>query len=242
MIGATGCAVGQRSFLLLLTFAFVSAAMAFGQLQGDAHVTLDRASAFLQKSAFAHGYMHGYEEGFHVADSDLQMYRDFREVKSMEKFRKCIGYRPEYGERHMFDSGYHEGFRVGYFDGYAGRRFRAVEGVRRAAGDLLDHQQMNFHPSHSFDEAVMAGYLTGRTQGLQDGREASSYRSVAGNCSSILDARHAGAGPEYCEAFRRGYQIGYGDGYTNQRPPSSERDSPPAKEAEVAASEQSGGR
>jgi len=186
--------------------------------------------------------MHGYEEGFHVADSDLQMYREFREAKSIEKFHKIVGYRPDYGDRHKFDSGYHEGFRVGYVDGYAGRRFRAVEQIRRAAGDLLDHHEVNFRPSHTFDEAVMAGYLSGRTQGLQDGREATSYRSVAGSCTSVLDARHAGADPEYCDAFRRGYFIGYSDGYTNQRPPGLEHESRPEKEAEVAASEQSGGR
>ncbi|HMK28956.1 MAG TPA: hypothetical protein VK473_04665 [Terriglobales bacterium] len=228
MMSATGCTVGWYSFLLPVALAFLSASAA-GQLQGDAHVTTDRASAFLQQSAFAHGYMHGYEEGFHVADSDLQMYRDFRDVKAMGKYRKALGYRAEYGDHHRFEFGYREGFRVGYFDGYAGRRFRAVEEVRRAAGDLLDRHDGNHRPAYTFDEAVMSGYLSGRSQGLHDGREASGYRPAAGDCKSAIGSLHASDGtPEYCDAFRRGYQIGYADGYTNQRPPARE------KEAEVA--------
>jgi hypothetical protein len=165
------------------------------------------------KSAFAHGYMHGYEQGFHNGDIDLQMGRDYREVKHQTEYKKPTGYRDQFGDRTLFEAGYRSGFLVGYTDCFAGRNFRAAQ--------LLNLGQTTQYPGgsvaldHNFDRAFRDGYESGQMQGLADGRASEVSRHDPSTCK--VEGGHDKAPPQYCDGFRDGYQLGYSDGFANQR-------------------------
>jgi flagellar biosynthesis/type III secretory pathway protein FliH len=170
------------------------------------------------KSTFAHGYMHGYEEGFHCGDLDMQMGRGYREVKAQEHFKKPVGFKPRFGDKGVFEAGYRNGYLVGYTDSYAGRSFRAVQLIRS------ERQRNQTSPAagsdRNFDNAFKQGYESGQKQGLHDGRASAAQNTTPLQCDeSALHSK--GGGPEasanYCEAFRGGYQLGYSDGFSNQR-------------------------
>lgn len=184
----------------------------FGQ-GGDWHeLSLD----VCVKSSFAHGYMHGYEEGFHVGDLDIQMGRSFRNIQKQEQFKRKSGYRTSFGDKSSYEGGYREGYLVGYTDSYAGRNFRAVMLVRETARPVADQKLQS---DYRFDSAFKEGYLSGRTKGLQDGRSSAS-ESAAVQCNEKEKMGKGGAGsPDsgYCDAFSRGYKLGYSDGYANQK-------------------------
>src|SRR5438105_11399838 len=69
----------------------------------------DKAAPIYSRSAFAHGYIHGYEDGFHAADQDLHMGRVARGVAAT----KPTGHperRVAVSDRHSFCKGENEGF------------------------------------------------------------------------------------------------------------------------------------
>ncbi|MGZ4788039.1 MAG: hypothetical protein ACXVZX_05935 [Terriglobales bacterium] len=202
-----------RVSLVLACLLFMSF-VAFAQAQ-DWHLSNDGARALFARSAFAHGYMHGYEEGFHVGDLDLQMGRTFHEIKGQEKFKKPCGYHSEFGQKGSFESGYRKGYSVGYIDAYTGRSFRAMQLVRQAKSQHWP--DLEAIPDGHFDRAFVSGYEAGRKFGLQDGRteaKPASLDSVA--CGP--GATHSNAvAPQYCAAYENGYHLGYSDGYDNQR-------------------------
>lgn len=204
--------VAVRVMLWILAVAWPLTAIA-----ADPHLAIDRARALYNKSAFLHGYMHGYEEGFHCADLDLQMARGFRDVRSSRQYNKPLGYHSAFGDKRLFETGYRKGFLVGYTDGYAGRSFRAVALVRQAAGNLLDKGDPQLKPDKIFDEGLLKGYESGQSQGLQDGRAAAGFRSPSVACDVPFPGSNSPFQAEFCDAFRRGYLVGYSDGYTNQQ-------------------------
>ena len=175
---------------------------------------MDSLNVFV-KSAFAHGYMHGYEQGFHVGDLDMQMGRSYRDVKNQEPYKKPVGYRNSFGDRSSYDDGYRNGFLVGYTDSYGGRKFRAIMWVRQ---ERRLPQGQDAHVDRGFDSAFKEGYKSGQRRGLQDGRTA-VVEDASVQCDSAHDARGGAGEPkaDYCGAFRSGFQLGYSDGYTNQR-------------------------
>ncbi len=195
----------------------VAVAWPFTAIAADPHLSTDRARALYNKSAFLHGYMHGYEEGFHCADLDLQMARGFRDVRASRQYKKPSGYHSSFGDKHLFEAGYRKGLFVGYTDGYAGRNFRAVALVRQAAGDLLDKDDPQLKPDKIFDDGLLKGYESGQNRGLQDGRAEVGFRSPAADCDVPIPGSSSRFQGEFCDAFRRGYLIGYSDGYTNQQ-------------------------
>ena len=202
-----------RVSLLLASLCFASL-LAFAQNE-DWHLASQGAKDLFARSAFAHGYMHGYEEGFHNGDLDLQMGRSFHEVKSQEKYKKPCGYRSEFGNRGSFDSGYRKGYTVAYIDAYSGRSFRAMQLVRQAKSERWPAQEAV--PDGQFDLAFVSGYDAGRKLGLQDGRadiKAAALESVA--CGSG-QPHSKSLSPEECTAYQNGYELGYSDGYDNQR-------------------------
>ena len=97
----------------------------------DPHYASPRIAPLVRQSAFVHGYLHGYEEGFSIADLDLQMGRAPRNPGKMREARAAFRYRSEFGPRGSFEAGFHQGLRVGYADGMAGRAFRAVDQIQR---------------------------------------------------------------------------------------------------------------
>jgi hypothetical protein len=163
------------------------------------------------KSAFAHGYMHGYEQGFHNGDIDLQMGRDFRDVKNQAEFKKMTGFRSEYGDKKLFEDGYRVGFLVGYTDCFAGRSFRAVQLLAKTAQSPSAAASAHF--DRSFDHAFREGYETGQRQGLADGRVSAAWRA---NSPCEPGGELGDITPQYCDAFRDGYRLGYSDGFANQ--------------------------
>jgi hypothetical protein len=165
------------------------------------------------KSVFAHGYMHGYEQGFHNGDIDLQMGRAYRDVKAQQEYKKPVGYVDQFGDRHLFDTGYRAGFLVGYTDCLAGRNFRAAQLLNPPYRSQFTKESVHFDAT--FDRAFRDGYEVGQRQGLADGRIFEVSRPDPSNCQ--VQTGHDAKPADYCMAFRDGYQLGYSDGFANQR-------------------------
>ncbi len=161
------------------------------------------------RSPFLHGYMHGYEQGFHAADLDLQVGHDPRDPEKLDAFREVAGYERRFGDQKSFAKGYYQGFRVGYDDGTNLRPFRALSEVRAAGRGLLADRSV---PSKPFDEALTTGYKQGVVHGRND-----AGGGVARN--ALTPCHPADRSGEYCDAYDRGYRLGYSDGYVTQSPP-----------------------
>src|SRR5204863_4364538 len=76
----------------------------------------DKAAPLYSRSAFAHGYIHGYEDGFHAADQDLHMGRLARGIAAT----KPAGHperRVSISDRTSFRKGDTDGLNTGYSDG-----------------------------------------------------------------------------------------------------------------------------
>lgn len=178
--------------------------------QADIHISADPATGLYQRSSWAHGYIHGYEMGFHNGDLDLHLGRGWRETKQMKDSKK-MQYRNEYGDRKVFEKGFKAGFDVGYADALTGKEFRAAKLARETAaklgGGIEPHQQKEL------DWALSSGYLKGRDAGLNDGRLKSAYSPEKGACAE----------QKACDSFLLGYRWGYSDGYQNQRQPDEDR-------------------
>ena len=192
-----------------------SAYMLLSEDPADWHVTGALGHGLCKKSAFVHGYIHGYEQGFHVADLDLQMGHDVSDPTKIKAYRDAVGYRGRFGDKAFFESGYHEGFRVGYADGVDGRAFRAVSELRAAA--LGVQEEGDLRPSKVFDQGFSSGYSAGVQHGLRDGRVGIAFQEVSAQCPEGL-FHSLGRGDEYCSGYGRGYRLGYTDGYVNQAP------------------------
>ncbi len=173
-----------------------------------------RTSAIVHRSVFVHGYLHGYEEGFHLADLDLQMGRSMGDVGKRKEAREGFDYRPEFGDKHFFELGYREGLRIGYNDGIAGRNFRAYDQLQEF-GDLDPGPDPR--PDPAFDEGFSQGYESGQRQGLQDGhsRELSSVPTAACPASPPDGSDEQ----SFCAAYVSGFHVGYSDAVVNATRP-----------------------
>src|SRR5919112_5890421 len=142
------------SLICLLAFAIPLSA----QSPSDIHTSLDSARNFYTASSWAHGYIHGYEQGFHLGDVDLQLSKSARDP------RKCDGseikMRSDYGDRGSFKRGFKQGLQVGYADAYSGREFRAVRELHRLAQGVESP-----HSDRKLDSALDEGYKSGLTSG-----------------------------------------------------------------------------
>jgi hypothetical protein len=196
--------------ILAVQLLFLCATTAQAQLDDDWHMF---SRDLFVRSAFAHGYMHGYEDGFHNGDLDLQMGRLYRDVKSQSDFKKPPGYRNQFGDKDIFQEGYRTGFRVGYIDCFSGRNFRAAQLLNLSRQTRLSRESLRF--DKNFDHAFRQGYESGQRQGLADGRVSDVSLMDPSTCQ--LPSDHGAVPADYCDAFRDGYQLGYSDGYTNQR-------------------------
>jgi hypothetical protein len=197
-----------RSALLVATLLTL-AAIASAQKAPDPHYFAHRTRAIAQRSAFVHGYLHGYEEGFHLADLDIHMGRGVRDISKCKEAREAAGYRREFGLKHVFESGYRQGVRVGYADGIAGRAFRAVDELE-AIGTVAPEAA---RPDATFDQGFSAGYASGQHQGLEEGRRKLKFTPPLAACPPLpakaLDQQ------TFCAAYVGGYRMGYADGFTN---------------------------
>jgi hypothetical protein len=134
-----------------------------------------------------HGYVHGYEEGFHIADLRLYAPRYAFNPPELDK-KDEKAYRPEFGEKKFFRSGYRYGFGSGYADGMAGRKFRALELIRDSLTDSLDPKAFR---ADNLDRGLSMGYFAGRERGLRDGRLREPFRPEPRSLRPTRDFRGA---------------------------------------------------
>jgi len=174
------------------------------------------ASALDTTSVFLHGYVHGYEAGFHNADIDIQMAHGFRDVSTMPEYKKVVDCPVNSGDKRVFERGFRQGFRVGYIDGMSGRSFRAVRSLRLAVAGLST-KSWSRSRRDSFESGIQEGYYAGESEGLHDGRTSSAFRPMEPGCTALDENVPAAKDADYCDGFRRAYSIGYSDGYTNQQ-------------------------
>ena len=194
-----------RSFLRLAVLSSILAGVSLlGQSGTDPHMT-DAAAALYQRSAFAHGYLHGYEQGFHIGDVDIQMGHFLPGVKARHDERPDGHYNATFGDKALFNEGFRLGLRSGYADSIGGHEFRAISELRKAADGLaLDAA------SRPFDRAFYEGFVSGQRQGATDPHVLTDFAGVGNTC---LQARaNAGDHEQYCDGYLRGFQLGYGDG------------------------------
>jgi len=173
----------------------------------DAHLSQRPSSALFQRSVFAHGYIHGYEEGFHWGNLDFQTGRASSHPKESRAAKST--YERTFGSRTRFKAGYHRGFLAGYSDGAHGREFRAIEAAKQAAQDLSDVPG----DAKQFDAGLSDGYDLGSVHGHNAFRDNDRFDAETDLCS-VGDARERPSHPpQYCSGFVRGYSMGYSDGY-----------------------------
>src|SRR5437762_4986449 len=173
----------------------------------------DKAAPIYSRSAFAHGYIHGYEDGFHAADQDLHMGRLARGIAAT----KPAGHperRVAISDRTSFRKGYTQGFNTGYSDGASGREFRAIDDLRIAAADLSPGD-----PDPIFDRAFQQGYGAGRQYVINTTQPIADFSYAAGYCSKSLNsAPQKGDTAGVCNAYARGFRLGYDDGQLARSP------------------------
>jgi hypothetical protein len=195
--------------LVAITCCALVTGVLFAEDECAAHAR-DAAAPLLTRSAFAHGYLHGYEEGFHAADQDIHTGHTYMLVRAPER-KMRTAYKRQFGDRELYLAGFREGARAGYDDSISGRAFRAIGELRTASASL--------NPSphdHSFDRAFADGYFAGRSFGRSDAQPLTDFNFVGAICRA---SKRAPNGADYCDAYARGYRVGYGDGRTSSPTP-----------------------
>jgi hypothetical protein len=159
----------------------------------DAHWNGDSAAPLYHLSVFAHGFIHGYEDGFRIADAVYQLGMPAASVDSYPQYKDATSrYDSSFGPKDHFKAGYREGFRAGYEDSIHNRRFRAVEAARDSAAGLT------LSPGNAFDIGFEGGY---RAAAAADAEDA----SVPCDAQTANNQRMIKAG--YCEGFNRGVRF-----------------------------------
>lgn len=178
----------------------------------ERHYGTNPDALLFARSAFAHGYIHGYEEGFHGGDLDLQLGRDPRNPASLPAYKKwSAAYGKSHGSREYFHAGFKDGFLAGYSDAVRLQPYRAFEGLKIASEGL----SAGAGKGEEFDHGFTEGYRHGRLQGASDGRDGAAFNPINPPC--------LGLPAEYCDGFARAFAIGYGDGFRNQAPDHEKR-------------------
>jgi hypothetical protein len=197
---------------IFLLFAAIAAS---GQ-EVDRHLTSDSAHFLYKKSAYAHGYIHGYEDGFHNADIDIHMGRGERPLSVMKDYRDSNGgYQADFGDKQYFRLGYKQGFREGYSDAIRGGEFRAIDQTGKVAAGFSEASAADLKEK-DFDRAFSAGYDTGRENGITSSVDIPDFEHAANVCQSRLPRSDANHASEYCDAFTRGFTLGFDNGHASR--------------------------
>jgi flagellar biosynthesis/type III secretory pathway protein FliH len=184
----------------LVLFA-VSAAVSTGFAQSDDHLVLDQAKSLYAQSVFAHGYRHGYEEGFHIGDQDLQMGRRVRICEKISEYKQGrTHFRATFGDKSAFERGYKQGFSRGYEDAFSGREFQAVKSGRIVALGL-DQGIQNTGQSHAFDTGFASGYDLAMKNALHNVGGDLEY--LTQHCEKTADPKLKDR-ETYCQGYARG--------------------------------------
>jgi hypothetical protein len=198
--------------LAITTLTVVGITSAMSQT-ADRHLNAAHTQALYRRSTYAHGYMHGYEDGFHNADIDIHMGRGERQISQIKEFRDCTdGYRPDFGDKKFFKLGYQQGFREGYSDSIRGVEFRAVAETRKIAEGINVNPPAKFS-ERDFDRAFSSGYDAGRDAATNGSKV--EYPDTTNLCDSKM-SRSEAQKQDYCDAFGRGYSLGFSDGQTSR--------------------------
>jgi hypothetical protein len=199
---------------LLLSMALLAACMAASAQMPEEHLLEAGSGVILTHSAFAHGYRHGYEEGYHGGNTDVNMGRNQR-TRPSELPDVKSGYSSQFGSRRIFEGGFQAGLKAGYGDGFWGRPFRAVD-ILRSLAVALEPASFSADPGHVyFDKGFLLGYDNGF---VSAGAHHSSlarmdFHQVQCEESSTGTQRALVAAGSYCEGYRRGFALGYEDGF-----------------------------
>jgi|GraSoiStandDraft_43_1057313.scaffolds.fasta_scaffold21641_2 hypothetical protein len=167
----------------------------------ERHLQDGSTAALLSDSAFAHGYRHGYDEGFHLGDLDIHMGRPARVATGFKAYRQAgREYNNAFGSKELFDQGYQAGVHSGYSDAMAGFEYRASRRTREAAEGLsvLPPSRRKF-----FDEGFAGGYKSAQTHDAPATGITSAY--LEQYCEKTAAHSHP---LEYCSGFSRGYLLG----------------------------------
>jgi hypothetical protein len=178
---------------------------------GDQHLAGPAGELFLA-SPFAHGYIHGYEDGFHHGNIDYHEGLRARSLNEFPDYRVAkAGYLRHFGKLKPFRGGYKAGFRAGYADAIAGREFLGVAAVRVAAQKLPGDAIASIAGSGGFDRGFGDGYALGLTAGKHAGAADADFDATSHMCApGSTDPSYSVA---YCEGFTRAYTLGYRNGY-----------------------------
>jgi hypothetical protein len=191
----------------ILTFLLLAAAPLLAQQGSDEHLA-DTAGVLYQRSAFAHGYLHGYEQGFHLADLDIQMGHLLPGVRIRRESREeDPHYRQGYGDKSLFVAGFKLGMRAGYADSIGAVPFRAISEMR-SASDGVDAGP----DSKRFDRGFYEGFLNGNLQGEKN-THAADLGAISNTCRQQHAADKPADGQQYCDGYTRGFRVGYDDGH-----------------------------
>jgi len=146
---------------------------------GERHTSVDPGSALYQRSIFAHGFIHGYEQGYHIADLDYHVGRTDRKLNDIREYRDASsGYHPSFGDRNTFRQGYRQGFIQGYDDSIHSRNFRAA----MAASIVADSLKTYAGSIQELDAGFAAGYLAkhANLQSMSACKDGSSFGYCSG--------------------------------------------------------------
>jgi len=123
----------RAGFVALLLV--IASGLAFSQKvsnHDDAFITDSTLRAYLDKTPFQHGSLHGYEDGYQAGDTDFHLQRPVPDFSKVKEFRAATrGYVD--GDKDEYRAGYRDGYQLGYRDAAAGRPFVAIEHLEAAA-------------------------------------------------------------------------------------------------------------
>jgi hypothetical protein len=173
--------------------------------RADRHMLSDDAQSLYRRSPFAHGYIHGYEEGFHCANLDWHMGRSRRDVSHnlhvAKLDRRRTSYHDDFGDKNTFMKGYEQGYAEAYNDVFDGKPFRAVTEARAAAAGLSG----GMGPDRNFNDGFVAGVSAAR-----DGQPAVPADLGTANQWCIQNVQSARG--SYCDGYARGVIFAAGPG------------------------------
>jgi hypothetical protein len=162
----------------------------------------------LEHCPFAHGYLHGYEDGFHLADADFHLGRS-RGSKALLQMRATDGYRSGFGDHASFRNGYRQGLLAGYADSISGRDFRAYVDLRyyKPGAESLHFPDV--------DTGYSIGYELGFRKGSQSVSTDADFDAEPAPCParSSSDGSLPPSSRAFCDGFGNAYAIGYRDAY-----------------------------
>jgi len=204
-----------RATLILVgaVLAFTVSSRAADAHRPDTHLS-DPAAALYARSPFAHGYIHGYEDGYHAADQDLQFGRLMRGVRSKPAPHpeSKIGSSDPASLR----KGYAQGFAAGYRDSAAGRDFRAIAALRTLASALPADAPT---PDREFDRGFNDGYFAGEAYAATSNPPIHDLGYISRFCAEhVAGGKSPSAETHQCPGYTAGFRLGYSDARLPKQP------------------------